>query len=161
MSTAAIAIENLLSKSRSANPSPLKDRRGAKRHRMDVPARFRIYLPSCPEQSSAEISARVIDLSRIGIGLLADSVEDGGLHIMHPWTATSEQCLLEIKILHGKKPLTLHGKAAWYSQNEDQDPFGFRIGIEFLDLSVELKEGIRELIDLKAGRRDASSPEPD
>ena len=161
MSTAATAIENLLSRSRSGSPSPEKDRRRAKRHRVDAPARFRIYLPSCPEQSSTEISAQVTDISRMGIGLLADRVEDGGLHIMHPWPATSEQCLLEIQVLHGKIPLTLHGKAAWYSQHEDEKPFGFRIGIELLDLTVELKERIRELIDLKTGKKNSSRPEPD
>jgi hypothetical protein len=160
MSTAASAIENLLSRSRSGNPSPQKDRRRAKRHRVDMPARFRIYLPSQPEHSSAEISAQVIDLSRMGVGLLADSVENGGLHIMHPWPATSEQCLLEIQVLCGKTPVTLQGKAAWYSQHEDKKPFRFRIGIELLDLTVELKERIRELIDLKAGK-DISRPEPD
>jgi len=161
VSAAASAIENLLSKSRSGNPSPQKDHRRAKRQRMDVPARFRIYLRSCPEHSSTEIPAQVIDLSRMGIGLLADSVEDGGLHIMHPWTATSEQCLLEIQILHGKTPLTVHGKAAWYSQHEDAKPFRFRIGIELLDLTLELKESIRELIDLKTGRATSSRPGPD
>ena len=85
----------------------------------------------------------------MGIGLLADSVENGGLHIMHPWPATSEQCLLEIQVLCGKTPVTLQGKAAWYSQHEDEKPFRFRIGIELSDLTVELKERIRELIDLK------------
>jgi hypothetical protein len=97
----------------------------------------------------------------MGMGLLADRVEDGGLHIMHPWTATSEQCLLEIQVLQGKTPLTLHGRAAWYSQHEDAKPFGFRIGIELLDLTQELKESIRELIDLKTGRKNSSCPEPD
>jgi hypothetical protein len=161
MHTAASAIENLLSRSRTGNPSPQKERRRAKRHRTDLPARFRIYLPSCPEQASAEIPARIIDLSRMGIGLLADSVEDRGLHIMHPWTATSEQCQLEIQILHGKTPLKLHGKAAWYSQHEDGEPFGFRIGVELLDLTAELKESIRELIDLETGRKDPPRPESD
>jgi hypothetical protein len=103
----------------------------------------------------------VVDLARMGIGLLAESVEDGGLHIMHPWTATSEQCLLEIQILHRKTPLTLHGKAAWYSQHEEKKPFRFRIGIEFLDLTAELQESIRELIDLKKGSKNPSRPEPD
>ena len=162
MSTAASAIENLLSRSRLGNPSPQKNRRRAKRHRVDMPARFRIYLPSQPEHSSTEISAQVIDLSRMGVGLLADSVENGGLHIMHPWPATSEQCLLEIQVLYGETPLTLQGKAAWYSQHEDKnEPFRFRIGIEFLDLTVELKERIRELIDLKAVGKSISRPEPD
>lgn len=161
MSTAACAIENLLSRSRSGSPSPQKDLRRAKRHRVDVPARFRIYLPSQPEHSSTEIAAHVIDLSRMGIGLLADSVENGGLHIMHAWPATSEQCLLEIQVLCDRTPLTLQGKAAWYSQNEDKKPFRFRIGIELLDLSVELGERIRGLIDLKAGRKSIARPEPD
>lgn len=161
MSTAESAIENLLSRSRSGNPSPQKDRRRAKRHRVEIPARFRIYLPSQPEHSSPEISAQTIDLSRTGIGLLADRVENGALHIMHPWPATSEQCLLEIQVLYGETPLTLQGKAAWYSQHEDKEPFRFRIGIELLDLSVELKERIRELIDLKAGGKNITRPEPD
>jgi hypothetical protein len=126
-----------------------------------MPARFRIYLPSQPEHSSTEISGQVIDLSRTGIGLLADSVENGALHIMHPWPATSEQCLLEIQVLCGKTPVTLQGKAAWYSQHEDEKPFRFRIGIELLDLTVELKERIRELIDLKADGKDIFRPEPD
>jgi len=161
MSAAASAIENLLSRSRSGNPSPQKDRRRAKRHRVDLPARFRIYLPSQPERSSPEISAQMIDLSRTGIGLLADSVENGGLHIMHPWPPTSEQCLLEIQVLYGKTPLTLQGKAAWYSQHEDEESFRFRIGIELLDLTAELQESIRELIDLKAGGKNITRPEPD
>jgi hypothetical protein len=125
-----------------------------------MPARFRIYLPSQPEHSSPEISAQVIDLSRTGIGLLADSVENGGLHIMHPWPATSEQCLLEIKVLYGNIPLTLQGKAAWYSQHEHKKPFRYQIGIELLDLSVELEERIRELIDPKAGGKNIPRPEP-
>jgi hypothetical protein len=96
----------------------------------------------------------------MGIGLLAESVEHEGLHIMHPWPATSEQCLLEIQVLHGETPLTLQGKAAWYSQHEDKEPFGFRIGIELLHLTVELKERIRELIDLKTGGKNIARPEP-
>jgi len=154
VSTSASAIENLLSKYRIGEPSLQKDRRRSKRYRMNMPARFRIYVPSRPENSSTEIPAQVIDLSRTGIGLLADSVENAGLHIMHPWPATSEQCLLEIQVVYGKTPLTLQGKAAWYSQHEDKKPFGFRIGIELLYLTVELKERIRELIELKAGGGD-------
>ena len=161
MNTATNAIENLLSKSRSENASPEKDRRRTKRHRMELPARFRIYLPSCPERASADIPAQIIDLSRTGIGLLADSVEDRGMHIMHPWPATSEQCLLEIKILWAETSLTLHGKAAWYSQHKEKKPFGFRIGVELVHVTAELKDSIRELIALKAGGKNVSSAEPD
>jgi hypothetical protein len=161
VNTPTSAIENLLSKSRSENLSLEKDRRRAKRHRTELPARFRIYLPSCPERSSVDIPAQIIDLSRTGIGLLADSVEDGGMHIMHPWPATSEQCLLEIKILVGETPLILHGKAAWYAQHKEKKPFGFRIGVELLHLTAELKDSIRELIALKAGGKNVSLPEPD
>ncbi len=103
-----------------------------------------------------DIAAQIVDLSRTGIGLLADSVEYGGMHIMHPWPATSEQCLLEIKILSGGTPLILHGKAAWYAQHKEKKPFAFRIGIELLDLTAELKDSIRELIALKAGRKNLS-----
>ncbi len=77
---------------------------------------------------------------------------------MHPWTATSEQCLLEIRLLCGENPLTLQGKAVWYAQQEEKRPFGFRIGIELLDLTAEVKARIRELIDLKAGGKEPSPP---
>jgi hypothetical protein len=128
---------------------------------VDIPARFRIYLPSRPELSSGHIPARIIDLSKSGMGLLTDTVECEGLHIMHPWPATSEQCLLEVELLYGQTSLTLCGKAAWYSQQEDKKPFGFRVGIELLDLNAGLKERIRELIDLRAGRDDISPNEPE
>lgn len=161
MNTSISAIENLLAKSRSEKPAAMKDRRRAKRHQVDVPARLRIFLPSRPEHSSRDIPARVVDLSRMGVGLLAESVEDGGLHIMHPWAATSEQCHLEIQVLCGESPLSLQGKAAWYAQLENKKPFGFRIGIELLDLTAESKERIRELIDLKAPGKNSSLPEPE
>jgi hypothetical protein len=129
---------------------------------MDVPARFRIYLPSQPELTSTYLTAQVFDLSKLGIGLVADSVECGGLHIMHPWPAASEQCVLEIKILCDENPLTLQGKAVWYSQQEDEEPFRFRIGIELVDLTAELREGIRDLIHLKTNTKDVSpSPDPE
>lgn len=161
MNASASAIEQLLSKSRpDARPFLPKELRRAKRYRMDVPARIRIYVPSRPERRSPEISAQVVDLSTMGIGLLADSVEGGGLHIMHPWPATSEQCRLEVQILHGAAPLTLQGKAVWYCQLEDKKRFGFRMGIELTDLTVELQERIRELIAQKAGGAGSSPPEP-
>jgi hypothetical protein len=159
VSTSASAIENLLSKARSRNPSLQKDRRRAKRHRTNLPARIRIYLPSRPELSSAYFPARIIDLSKSGIGLLTDTVECSGLHIMHPWAATSEQCLLEVEISYGQTHLTLHGRVAWYSQQEDKKPFGFRVGIQLLDLTAETRERIRELIDLKASSDDISPNE--
>lgn len=97
----------------------------------------------------------------MGISLLTDTVECGGLHIMHPWPATSEQCLLEIEILHGQTSLMLQGKAAWYSQQEDKKPFAFRVGVQLLDLTAGMKARIRELIDLKTSRNDNSRPEPE
>ena len=158
MNTAANAIGNLISKSRFRKPSLQMNRRRAKRYRIDMPARFRIHLPSHPELTSTFLNAQVFDLSKLGIGLLADSVECGGLHIMHPWPGASEQCQLEIKILCGDKPLTLQGRAVWYSQEEDDQPFGFRMGIEFIDLTSELRERIRDLIDLKRSTNDVSPP---
>jgi PilZ domain len=158
MNAATNLIGNLISRSRFRKTSLQKDRRQAKRHRMDLPARFRICLPSHPELSSAYLAAQVFDLSKLGIGLLADRVECGGLHIMHPWPATSEQCLLEIKILNGDAALTLHGRAAWYSQQEEGEPFGFRIGIKLVDLSPELDKKIRELIELKTRTHELPLP---
>ena len=158
MNTAANAIGNLISKSRFRKPSLQMNRRRAKRYRMDMPARFRIHLPSHPELSTTYLTAQVFDLSKLGIGLLADSVECGGLHIMHPWPGASEQCQMEIKIQCGDAPLTLQGKAVWYSQQEDEQPFCFRIGVELMDLTPELRERIRDLIDLKRGTNGGSSP---
>jgi hypothetical protein len=65
---------------------------------------------------------------------------------------------LEIKVLCGDTPLTLQGKAVWYLQQEDEEPFAFRIGIELTDLTPELREGIRDLIDLKRSTHDVSPP---
>jgi hypothetical protein len=158
MGASANAIANLISKSRFRKPALQKNRRRAKRHRIDVPARFRIYLPSHPEMTTTDLPAQVFDLSKLGIGLLAESVECGGLHIMHPWPAASEQCVLEIKILCDDMPLTVQGKAVWYSQQEHEHPFGFRIGIELLDLTAEQRERIRELIDSKRGTNHVSQP---
>lgn len=158
MNTSISAIENLLSRSRIEKPALQRDFRRAKRYPMDLPARFRIYVPSRPEQASPEISAQVVDLSRMGVGLLADSVEGGGLHIMHPWPATSEQCRLEIRIPYGGSSLTLQGKVVWYSQLEEKKPFGFRIGIELTDLTAEVQERIRALIEWKVGGRVSSPP---
>jgi hypothetical protein len=162
MNTAANAISNLISRSRFRKPSLQMNRRRAKRYRVDMPARFRIHLPSHPELSSTYLAAQVFDLSKLGVGLLADTVECGGLHIMHPWPGASEQCQLEIKILCGDAPLTVQGKAVWYSQQEDEESFAFRIGIELIDLTPELRERIRNLIDLTRSTQDISpSPEPE
>jgi hypothetical protein len=158
MNTSANAIANLISKSRFRKPSLQLNRRRAKRHRIDVPARFRIYLPSHPEMAGTYLPAQVFDLSKLGIGLLAESVECEGLHIMHPWPAASEQCVLEIKVLCDEAPLTLQGRAVWYSQQEEEQPFGFRIGIEFQDLTAEQKTRIRDLIHQKTSTKDVSPP---
>jgi hypothetical protein len=158
MNAAANAISNLISKSRFRKPSLQINRRKAKRYRMDMPARFRIHLPSHPELSSTYLAAQVFDLSKLGIGLLADAVECGGLHVMHPWPGASEQCQLEIKILCGDAPLTVQGKAVWYSQQEDEPSFAFRIGIELVDLTPELSERIRDLIDLQKSTHDICPP---
>lgn len=117
---------------------------------MDLAARFRIYLPSQPDRCSGDIPARVVDLSSMGVGLVAERVEERGLHIMHPWPATSEQCCLEIQVVDGKENLSLRGRAAWYAQIEERKPYGFRIGIELLDPTAESRERIRSLIDRKS-----------
>ena len=161
MNTSTNVIGNLIARSGLRKPSLQKDRRRAKRYRMDVPASFRIYPPSRPEHSSAYLPAQVFDLSKLAMGLFADNVECGGVHIMHPWPVTSEQCLLEIKIQHSEPALTLKGKVVWYSQQEDEEPYCFRIGIELLDVTPETKEGIRKLIDLKASASDVSPSAPE
>ncbi len=124
-----------------------KERRGGRRKRMNLPIHFRLYSPSRPEVSSLSFPARLDNISEQGMCLLTDSIQDDNLHILLPSMTTSEQCQLEIKILAGQKPITLHGKAVWYDRNSNDQPYQFRAGIEFLHLTRDEKKQIHSLLN--------------
>ena len=128
--------------------APKKERRRSKRYRVDLPVQFRLYLPSRPETSSSMLAAQICDLSEHGIGLLTNTMEYEGLHFMAPDIQTSEQGRLEIRIPFGNEPLSLKGKAIWYVRNPENHAYLFRVGIEFQDLSRDLKERIRTFINI-------------
>ena len=150
MKTSVQHIGRLISRAELRRPSLKDRRRRGHRYRLDLSNRFRIYVPSRVELSSPFLPARIYDLYEHGMGLLADAVEWKGLHILHFWPETIEQCLLEIQIPYRGEIITLKGKAAWYLQQENQEPHAFRIGIQFLDLTRELRALIRKIIHLNS-----------
>ena len=124
-----------------------KERR--RRHRekgMNLPVQFSLYFPSQPESASSPFTAQLADLSEHGMCLLTDFICYKDLHILLPSMFTSEQCRLKIKILDDDKSFTVHGKAVWYDRNTKDAPFIFRAGIEFLDLTADLKKQIHFLM---------------
>ena len=131
-------------------PSFKNYRRLGKRYKLDLPIRFRLYLPSHLEPSSPFFTAQIYDLYEHGMGLLADVIEWEGFHILHFWPKTLEQCLLEIQIPCRGEIITLKGKAVWYLKQPKEEPYAFRIGIQFLDLTRELKVLIRDVIHLNS-----------
>jgi hypothetical protein len=125
-----------------------KGRRRSKRHRIDRPVRFRMHLPSRPEDPSPELPAHLYDLSEHGLGLLTDSIEWEGLHMIDPNMQTSEKCILEVEIPFGDEALTLRGKAVWYIRHPEGIPFVFRVGVEFSAATPVQKKKISNLINL-------------
>lgn len=125
-----------------------KERRRSKRHRIQRPVRFRMYLPSRPKDRSPELPAQLYDISEHGLGLLTDSILWEGLHMIDPDMQTSEKSVLEIEIPYGDQSLWLKGRAVWYIRHPEGIPFVFRVGIEFIDLTPEQRRTVRQLIDL-------------
>ncbi len=123
-----------------------KERRKAKRFRVDLPIRFRLYPPSRPDNISGPLDAQLFDLSECGMRIFSNHVRSESLHILSPSMATSEQCLLEIEVPHDKDSLTLHGRVVWYDRNAEQNPFSFQIGIEFTNLTADIREKLKALI---------------
>jgi hypothetical protein len=122
------------------------ERRRDTRYRVDLPARFRIFLPAPGRPaSSAFLAARVYDLSEHGVRLLSDQVQAGGLHILHPDYTTSERCLLEIEIPAEDATLVLQGKVVWYDRTPEGSDLAFQMGVEFLEVGAEVKKRIRRL----------------
>ncbi len=122
------------------------DRRKSKRHRLELPIKFRIYLPSRPDTSSTFLSAELHDLSQSGMRLMTNIVQSGPLHIFHPNLTASEQARLEIEVPDGDQTLTLIGRVVWYDQNPAEHPYSFRAGVEFVDIGSEDQARIQSLI---------------
>lgn len=125
-----------------------KERRRSKRHRINRPVQFHLYLPSRPEQRSPALSAHLYDISVHGMGLLTDTIKWEDLHMIDPNMQTSEKCILEVEIPFDDEPLRIRGKAVWYIRHPEGIPFVFRVGVEFTDITPEIKRNIRNLINL-------------
>ncbi len=126
----------------------MKERRRRRRAGFDLPVRFRIYLPSCPDISSSYLPGQLHDLSQDGVALLTQAIHASSLHMFHPLATTSEQCLLEIRIPCPEGDLILHGNVIWYDRIEEEGPFLFRVGIRLLeqpkDLRGRIESSLRE-----------------
>jgi hypothetical protein len=148
MDTSGSLIGRLMSKTGLRRTAEKKNRRRSKRHRIDCPVRFRMHLPSRPEDPSPELPAQLYDISEHGLGLLTDSIEWEGLHMIDPHMQTSEKCILEVEIPYDDEPLVLRGKAVWYIRHPEGIPFIFRVGVEFDGATPEQMKRIRNLINL-------------
>jgi c-di-GMP-binding flagellar brake protein YcgR len=141
-------IERLMTKAGFRKTDEKKERRRSKRYRIDRPVRFRMRLPSRPEDPSPELPAQLYDISEHGLGLLSDTIQWEDLHMIDPNMQTSEKCILEVEIPYDEEPLWLRGKAVWYIRHPEGIPYVFRVGVEFIDLTSELRRTIKNLIDL-------------
>jgi hypothetical protein len=148
MNTSTSLIGRIMSKTGFRKTAEAKNRRRSKRHRIDRPVRFRMHLPSRPENPSPELPAQLYDISEHGLGLLTDSIEWEGLHMIDPNMQTSEKCILDVELPYDDELLTLRGRAVWYIRHPEGIPFVFRVGIEFEDITPALRTKIRNLISL-------------
>jgi hypothetical protein len=123
-----------------------KERRRFKRHRTDLPARFRIVLPSRPGDATAFYAARISDLSEGGLRMLTDTVRVDELHIFQPAPTTFEQSVLDIEIAGAEAPLTVCARVVWYDRAAEGSPFSFQAGVQFVDLTPEQKEAVLGLL---------------
>jgi hypothetical protein len=123
-----------------------RDRRQSGRNGLDLPVQFRIYLPSHPEIASALLPGQLHDYSHEGLALLTNAIHSNSLHAFHPIPTANEQCLLEIKVPSQGDDLTLHGRVVWYDRNEEENPFLFRVGIQLVDPTKDLRRQIENSI---------------
>jgi len=157
MNAASNLIEKIISRATQKKPVVREERRRAKRCRIDLPVRFEIYLPSRPDVSSPMLSAQMFDLSELGMGMLTNTLEYDGLHMIDPDPETSEQCLLKILIPCSREPIKLTGKVEWFLQEQDQG-YTFRVGIRFLNLTPEKKQSILNYIEIYRCANDLPAP---
>ena len=148
MNTSSNLIERIMSKTRFRKTAGKKEQRRSKRHRINRPVRFHMYLPSRPDERSPALSANLYDISEHGMGLLTDTIKWETLHMIDPNMQTSEKCILEVEIPYDDEPLRIKGKAVWYIRHPEGIPYVFRIGVEFVDLTAEIRRNIRNLINV-------------
>ena len=143
-------IARIFSKSglKTKTPSVRKEQRRSQRHQMELPTRFRIYLPSHPAILSDPVQAQIHDLSEHGIGILTHSMKSNGFHVIQPDPQTGEKCNLEIEIPYGNDPILVHGKAVWYIRNPDSEEFPYRVGVEFDNLSSDQRSRIKDFLNI-------------
>ncbi len=148
MDTSASFIERIMSKTGLRRTAEKKERRRSKRHRIERPIRFRMHLPSQPKNLSPELPAELYDISEHGMGLLTDSIEWEGIHMIDPNMQTSEKSILEVELPYDDEPLRLRGKAVWYIRHPEGIPFVFRVGVEFVDTSPAMRKKVKNWINL-------------
>ena len=123
-----------------------RERRRSRRSGLALPVQFRIYAASSPETASPFLPGQLHDFSRDGVALDTNVIQSERLHVFHPSPITSEQCLLEIRVPHSGEDLSVHGKVVWYDQNGEENPFLFRMGIQILDATRDLRRQIESSI---------------
>ncbi len=148
MATSASFIERIMSRTGLRRTAEKKERRRSRRYRIERPIRFRMHLPSMPEHGSPELQAELYDISEHGMGLLTDSIEWEGIHMIDPNMQTSEKSILEVELPYDDEPLRLRGKAVWYIRHPEGIPFVFRVGVEFVDVTPEFRKKITNWINL-------------
>jgi len=148
MNASANLIERIMSKTGFRKTAAKKERRRSKRHRINRPVKFHMYLPSRPDERSPALSAHLYDISEHGMGLLTDAIKWETLHMIDPNMQTSEKCILEVEIPFDDEPLRIRGKAVWYIRHPEGIPFVFRVGLEFVDVTPEMRGNIKNLINL-------------
>ena len=150
MDMPASLLGRIMSKTGLRKTDEKKERRRSKRHRIDRPVQFRMYLPSRPEDTSPKLTGHLYDISEHGLGLLTDAISWEGLHMIDPDMQTSEKCVLEVEIPYDDEPLRLRGKAVWYIRHPEGIPYVFRVGVEFFDLTPALRKSLKTLVNLCA-----------
>ena len=130
-----------------------RERRRHKRYPIDLPARFRIVLPSQPAAASPFQTARLADLSEGGARLLTNTVRVENLHIFHPTASTSEQCLLDVEVAETDPPQTVRARVIWYDHTPEGSPFAFQAGLQFLEPSADQRKEIRTCLERLKNRR--------
>jgi hypothetical protein len=78
--------------------------------------------------------------------MLTNTVQVEGLHILQPTPSTSEQCVLDLETVNMDPPLILRAKVAWYDKTGAESPFSFQAGLQFVDLSRDQKQEVRNCI---------------
>ena len=148
MNTSTGLLKRIMSKTGLYNAQPQVERRQSKRHKIDMPLKYRIFLPSCPAIRTPLLTARIYDLSEHGIGLLTNILDRDGLHIFDPSQQTAEQCHLQIELPYDEEPLVLNGRAAWYIQNPSGHSFLYRVGIQFVGINADIRKKIANFINI-------------